>query len=98
MANAKRRSDRLMLTISLRVHGVDSTGAEFKADGRTVVLNRHGARIQIDQAPLIGSTVRLVNKTNHREAEFRVVGPTGPRTGQSGEWGVEYLNPNEDIW
>jgi hypothetical protein len=98
MPNEKRRSDRLMLTISLRVHGVDSTGAEFKADGRTLVLNRHGARIQIDQAPLVGSTVRLVNKTNHREAEFRVVGPTAPRTGKSGEWGVEYVNPNEDIW
>lgn len=98
MPNERRRSDRLMLTISLRVHGVDSTGAEFKADGRTVLLNRHGARIQIDQAPLAGSIVRLVNKTNHREAEFRVVGPTAPRTGKSGEWGVEYVNPKEDIW
>jgi hypothetical protein len=77
---------------------VDSTGAEFKAEGRTVMLNRHGARIQIDKAPLTGSIVRLVNKTNQREAEFRVVGPTAPRSEKSGEWGVEYVNPNDDIW
>jgi hypothetical protein len=87
-----------MITISLRVHGTDSTGAQFKADGRTVMLNRHGARIQIDRTPLSGSIVRLVNKTNHREADFRVVGPTAPRTEKSGEWGVEYVDPNDDIW
>ena len=98
MANEKRRSDRLMLTISLRVHGVDSTGANFKAEGRTVMLNRHGARIQINQTLMSGSIVRLVNNTNHREAEFRVVGPTAPRTEKSSEWGVEYVDPNDDIW
>jgi len=98
MPNEKRRSDRIMLTISLRFHGVDSTGAEFKSEGRTVMLNRHGARIQIDRALMVGSIVRLVNKTNQREAEFRVVGPTAPRTGKSSEWGVEYVNPKDDIW
>ncbi len=98
MVAQKRRSDRLRLTIPLRVHGTDSAGAKIKADGRTLVLNRHGARIQLGENLAVGSLVRIVNLTNNREAEFRVVGPTAPPSEKGGEWGVEYSHPKEDIW
>ncbi len=98
MVAQKRRSDRLMLTIPLRVHWTDSTGAKIKAEGRTLVLNRHGARIQIGEKLTVGSLVRIVNLINNREAEFHVVGPTAPPSEKGGEWGVEYSNPKEDIW
>ncbi len=98
MVAQKRRSDRLRLTIPLRVHGIDSAGVKIKAEGRTLVLNRHGARIQLGEKLAVGSLVRIVNLTNNREAEFRVVGPTAPPSEKGGEWGVEYSNPKEDIW
>ncbi len=98
MSAQKRRSDRLMLTVPLRVQGMDASGDKIKADGRTLVLNRHGAKIQLAQKLATGSTVRIVNLTNRREADFRVVGPTAPPTDKGGEWGVEYVSPNEDIW
>ncbi len=98
MSSQKRRSDRLMLTVPLRVLGMDAGGDKFKAEGRTLVLNRHGAKIQLSQKLVTGSTVRIVNLSNRREADFRVVGPTAPPTEKGSEWGVEYVRPNEDIW
>lgn len=98
MEAEKRRSDRLMLTIPLRVHGTDSNGSSFVDQARTVTLNRHGARIQIVRPLTSGQTVRLVNLVVNREAEFRVVGPVAPPTDKGGEWGVECLDQKRDIW
>ena len=98
MAEGKRRSERLRLTIPLRVHAMDPQGADFWTDGRTVVLNRHGARIEIGRGLSPGSIVRIVNIMTRREADFRVVGPTAPRTERNSEWGVELVNPKDDLW
>jgi hypothetical protein len=98
MGAEKRRSDRLMLTIPLIVHGTDAKGSSFKEDARTITLNRHGARIQISRPLRSGQTIMLTNLVGRREAEFRVVGPIAPITHQGGEWGVECLDAKENIW
>lgn len=93
-----RRSDRLMLTVPLVMWGTGPNGIEFKDDAETISLNRHGARIQISRPLVIGQTVRVVNRLNVREAEFRIIGPVTPPTDNRGEWGMEYLDPNDNIW
>ncbi len=98
MGAEKRRSDRLMLTIPLLIKGTDSKGRRFEADGRTVTLNRHGARIQTPHPLRAGQVLQVVNLVGRREAEFRVVGPISPLTEKGGEWGMEFLDPQEDIW
>jgi hypothetical protein len=98
MSTEKRRSDRLMLTIPLTIRGQDARGMRFVTDARTVILNRHGASIQTSQPLQGGQTVRIVNLVGRLEADFRVVGPISPLTDQGGEWGVEYVNPKENIW
>lgn len=97
-AAQKRRSDRLMLTIPLRISGVDSRSRNFSENARTVVLNRHGARIQTSVPLATGQTLRLLNLVSQREAKFHVVGPVTPLTEKGGEWGVEALDPSENIW
>ncbi len=94
----KRRSDRLMLTVPLRVRGRDPQGEEFADEARTVTLNRHGACIQIIRPLMPGQTLRLTNLVSRREAAFRVVGPVSPRTEKGGEWGVECVDQKRDIW
>jgi hypothetical protein len=94
----RRRSDRLMLTIPLRVLGSDPNGLAFKEEARTVTLNRHGARIQTSRRLSSGQVVRLVNLVSKREAEFRVVGPVSPVTDKGGEWGVECVSATDNIW
>jgi hypothetical protein len=87
-----------MLTIPLTLKGEDARGVRFVADARTVILNRHGASIQTKQPLQGGHTVRIVNLVGRLEANFRVVGPIAPLTDQGGEWGVENVDPKENIW
>jgi PilZ domain-containing protein len=98
MAVEKRRSERLMLTVPLIVTGMDALGRNFKEDARSLILNRHGALIEISRPLLIGQRIRIVNTLCHREAEFSVVGPVAPRTEKGGQWGVECLNGEDNIW
>jgi hypothetical protein len=94
----RRRSDRLLLTVPLRLEGVDDGGREFEAEARTVILNRHGARIQLRRVLRSGQTVRLVNLVNQRMADFRVVGPTQPYSEAGGVYAVAKLNPDINVW
>ncbi len=99
MARAeKRRSDRLMLTIPLRVTGVDDRGQAFEKEARTINLNRHGARIQLRLPLKSGQVLGLVNLITRRGGNFRVVGPTQPYSEGGGEWGVECLDAAKNIW
>jgi hypothetical protein len=94
----RRRSDRLQLTIPLRMKGLDSAGLAFEIPVHTTSLNRHGARIYSTRALSPGQVLRLANPLRKREAEFRVVGRVSPPQEHGGEWGVECCNLDVNIW
>ena len=94
----RRRSDRVQLTIPLRMKGSDDAGFPFEIPVHTTSLNRDGARIYSTRPLSPGQIVRLVNPLRHREAEFRVVGPVSPPVGHGGEWGVECGTPDANLW
>jgi PilZ domain len=98
MGSEKRRSDRLMLTVPLLVSGDDPKGGKFSDDMRTVTLNRHGARILSPRILVNGQTIRITNLVSRRKADFRVVGPLSPHSEKGGEWGVECIDGQENIW
>jgi hypothetical protein len=97
-AVSRRRSERLLLTVPIRVEGVDSSGQKFIENTRTLVINRHGARIQLKRAVGVGAKLKIVNLVGNRDAEFRVVGPTQPMNDQGSEWGVECTDEKRNIW
>ncbi|MBI1940355.1 MAG: hypothetical protein HYS33_02475, partial [Acidobacteria bacterium] len=88
----------MLLTFAIRVEGADLKGANFSETTRTLVVNRHGARIQLARPVAPGQNVRIVNLAGNRQAEFRVVGPTQPMSNQGGEWGVELKDEKKNIW
>jgi len=94
----RRRSERLFLTFPIRVEGSDATGKPFSEMTRTVVVNRHGARIQLRQEAAAGQTVRITNTVSERRGNFRVVGLAQARTDKAAEWGVECLDEGRNIW
>jgi len=94
----RRRSERLLLTVPIHVEGVDSTGEKFAEDTRTIVINREGARILLKRAVVAGAVLVVSAKTGRRKAKFRVIGPTQPKSGEGGEWGIECLGDNCDLW
>jgi len=83
----RRRSDRVKLTIPLRLYGAE-TSETFECEARTIDLNRHGARIVVSRVLHGGEIVRVVNRANRREARFRVAGPVAPPTPEGGSYGV----------
>lgn len=98
MGGEKRRSDRIMFSIAIAIQGTDPQGQPFEAGGRTITLNRHGARIQVSRPLHTGGTVHIVNQETFEDADFRVVGPVSPPTETVGEWGVECLDVKQNIW
>jgi hypothetical protein len=98
MDNEQRRTPRIMFSIPVSVRGVDDKGKPFETNARTITLNRHGARLQVPRSLKPGQTVQLTNQTNNAEAAFRVVGPISPPLDHVGEWGVECLHVDKNIW
>jgi len=98
METEHRRSPRIMFTIPVSIRGVDEKGKSFETTGRTITINRHGARIQSSRALNPGQTVRVINQATNAEADFRVVGPISPPLNHVGEWGVECQHVDKDIW
>ena len=94
----QRRSERLLLTIPIRVLGFATAVGEFSEDTHTVMVNRTGARIALKHHINPDDTIRIVNLENYREADFRIVGPTSWTEGEITEWGTECLEPGRDIW
>ncbi len=87
-----------MFSIPMKLRGQDENGQPFETAGRTVTLNRHGARLRISHALIPGQTVVVTNQESRAEAEFRVVGPVAPPLDQVGDWGVECLRTDANIW
>lgn len=114
MTIERRRSDRLMVTIPLRVIGEDENGVPFDREAQTIDVSRHGARIRISHPLNSGQELRIINQLNRREAAFRVAGPLVPLTAEGGEfaltgplsatlerrsqWGMECLDLTIDLW
>lgn len=94
----RRRSERLLITVPIRVEGSNPRGEKFSESTRTLIINRHGARIQLKHPVAPGSVLRITNLVADRGGEFRVVGPTRPLTEAGGEWGVECKEESRNIW
>ncbi len=93
-----RRSERLLITVPIRVEGMDKNGEKFTEETRTIVVNRQGARIYLKRPVSAGSSLQISTHSGNRNARFRVVGPTQPPSGEGGEWGVECMDQNTNIW
>lgn len=97
-ASEKRRSDRVWLTIPVRVRGVDSNGEAVELTALATGLNRYGGRIQVSRELDCARSIRLRKPIGNFEVEFRVVEPiTTP--GKSGwEYGVECRDEKLNFW
>jgi PilZ domain-containing protein len=94
----QRGTERVTLTIPIRVIGIDANGAQFSEDTTTSVINRAGARVILKHQVIPDDVVRIINLESLSEADFRVVGPTRPGGTDSNELGVECMEKDHNIW
>ena len=94
----RRRTERILAPIRIRVIGNDASGVSFAEETVTVSFNQQGARISLTHSLLPDDILLLRNLENDIEEEFRVVGAFQQVFGSRREWGVEAMNPACGIW
>ena len=95
--NAQRRSQRVMLKVSLvvLVHGADNKVVSEVT--RTVTVNAHGASVMLGLQVSIGQVLMLRNSGTGEEASCRVV-YLSPHQSEKREVGVDFIKPSPGFW
>lgn len=92
-----RKSDRVSLTLLIRVSGLTERGKDFLEEGRTEVVSRHGAAIVVDRELSAGQNIKIQRVGVGKEAVARVVGRIV--AGSEGHvFGVALLDPAVNLW
>jgi hypothetical protein len=93
----RRRSQRLFIQTPVYVDGVLANKSEFSEKAQTIVVNAHGALVEMDVSLDPGQRVILCNvRTSEKIAsEVKLVTP-----GESGKFNValEFVDPNPAFW
>ncbi|MGD0922132.1 MAG: hypothetical protein ABSA70_10250 [Terriglobia bacterium] len=95
---ARRRSTRLAVAIPIAISGKDTDGHTFKENSRTVVINKHGAKILTFHQLGMGAEITIENRALGRAARAAVVWVGDrPSSKDAVEVGVQLFNA-ENIW
>jgi hypothetical protein len=93
----RRRSQRLLMQVAVRVCGKDSQGKEFDEETETLAISAHGALILVNARVTSGSTIVMQHKRTQEEQECHVVF-LGPVRGGKAEIGLEFSEPRPTFW
>jgi len=93
----QRRSQRILLSVPLRVGGKRMNGSAFTEHTSTLIVNAHGALIQLREAVHVGQPLNLRNMATGEEEHCTVV---DVNEGQNGlpEVGIEFADANPRFW
>jgi hypothetical protein len=93
----RRRSQRVLMQVAVRVSGKDAQGNSFDEETETLAINAHGALILTSARVTSGSLVKMQHKGTKEEQECHVafLGPV--RAGKS-EIGLEFSAPRPAFW
>jgi len=94
----QRRTERVKLSIPIRVMCFGGSAGDFVEDTHTLMVNRDGALIALKHRVAPDETIRVINLENFREADFRVVGETRLESPDFSGWGVECLERERTLW
>jgi PilZ domain len=93
----RRRSQRVLMQVAVRVRGTDAQGKTFEEEASTLAINAHGALILLQVRLTSGSSVLMQHKQTQEEQECRVVFLGPVRAGQA-EIGLEFSEPRPAFW
>ena len=96
-AASRRRSQRVLMQVGIRVRGKDAQGKEFDEMTETLAINAHGALILLNVRVLSGAIIHVKHNKTEEEQECHVafLGPV--RSGRA-EVGVEFTSPRPTFW
>jgi len=97
LAANRRRSQRVLMTIPVRVSGQLGAGLPFEEDTHTRAISAHGALILLSTQVYRGQRLTLSNVQTKAALEC-VVAHIDKRRGERSQAGVEFTLPNPMFW
>jgi hypothetical protein len=94
---ARRRSQRVLMQVAIRIRGNNAQGISFEEETETLAINAHGALILMEARVISGSKIHLQHKRTQEEQECNVVFLGPVRSGKS-EVGLEFCQPRPSFW
>ncbi|HEX8872328.1 MAG TPA: PilZ domain-containing protein [Candidatus Acidoferrum sp.] len=93
----RRRSQRVLMQVGVRVRGTDAQGNQFLEDTNTLAINAHGALVLLQSRLASGNKVLMQHKHTEEERECQVVFLGPVRTGKA-EIGLEFSTAAPGFW
>lgn len=93
----KRRSQRVLMQVPVRLLGANAQGASFEEETDTLAISAHGALVLLETRLTSGSTIVLQHKGTREQQECHVVF-LGPVRGNKAEIGLEFSAPRPQFW
>jgi hypothetical protein len=93
----RRRSERLLLDVSLIVRGESKENKAFQEKTFTISVSAHGTLLVLATNLTLGQTLLLSNPQTRDEVEGRVVRFGSPYGGLA-QVGIEFLQPVPEFW
>src|SRR5260370_981876 len=94
---ARRRSQRVLMHVALRLRGVDAQGQNFEEFTETLAINAHGALVLLEARVTSGSVIHVRHNKTEEEQECHVVFLVPVRSGKA-EVGLEFIVPRPTFW
>ena len=96
-AGARRRSQRVLMQVGIRISGKDAQGNNFEEFTETLAINAHGALVLLAARVTSGSAVHVRHNKTEEEQECHVAF-LGPVRGGKAEIGLEFTAPRPTFW
>ena len=97
LASNRRRSQRVLMKIPVRVSGQTGPGSLFEEETHTLAISAHGALIAVSKQVKKGQRLTLSNVQTKAALEC-VIAHVGKREGDHIQVGVEFMLPNPIFW
>lgn len=96
-ASSRRRSQRVLMQVSIRLYGLDAQGQPFNEEADTLAISAHGALVLLTARVTSGSSMMLRNNSTKEEQECNVAF-LGPVRGNKCEIGLEFSARRPQFW
>src|SRR5882762_145189 len=96
-AGARRRSQRVLMQVGIRIRGKDTQDTDFEEFTETLAINAHGALVLLAARVTSGGAVHVRHNKTEEEQECHVAF-LGPVRGGKAEIGLEFTVPRSSFW
>lgn len=93
----QRRSQRILLSISILVSGQHANGSPFSERTKTHIVSAHGALIELREPVLAGQKLRIKHLATNEEVTCTVA-DINPGTTDIPEVGIAFAKPTASFW